>query len=108
MVRLANFRIAAPRSVGHGRIRFEITGVGPSMHEMVITRTGLAADDLPRNPDGTVTEHDRRVHEVDEAEGIDIGDHRDLDVTLSPGHYVLYCNMEGHYGAGMRRDLTVR
>src|SRR5690242_12772523 len=64
LVRLATFRIAAPRSIPHGRVRFAITGVGPSMHEMVIIRTDLAADDLPRNPDGTVTEHDRRVHTV--------------------------------------------
>jgi hypothetical protein len=108
LVRLANFRIAAPRSIAHGRIRFEIMGVGPSLHELVVTRTPLAAGDLSRNPDGTVNEDDRRVHVIEEAEGVDIGDHRDLDVTLPAGHYVLYCNMEGHYGAGMRRDLTVR
>jgi uncharacterized cupredoxin-like copper-binding protein len=107
-VRLTNFKVAAPRSITHGRVRFEIAGGGPSMHELVVTRTDLPAGDLARAADGTVTEDDAQAHPVDEAEGIDAGDHRDLFVTLRPGHYVLYCNMEGHYGAGMHTDLTVR
>jgi uncharacterized cupredoxin-like copper-binding protein len=28
-------------------------------------------------------------------------------VRLPPGHYVLYCNMEGHYLAGMHAEVTV-
>ena len=107
-VTLVNFRVSAPRSIPHGRVRFEITGDGPSMHELVVSRTDLPAGDLPRNPDGTVSEDDPRNHNLDEAEGVDAGDDRDLYMTLRPGHYVLYCNMEGHYGEGMRRDLTVR
>jgi uncharacterized cupredoxin-like copper-binding protein len=27
---------------------------------------------------------------------------------LTPGRYVLFCNMSGHYLAGMRRELVVR
>jgi uncharacterized cupredoxin-like copper-binding protein len=27
---------------------------------------------------------------------------------LTPGRYVLFCNMSGHYLAGMRRVLVVR
>src|SRR6476619_7370577 len=87
-VRLSNFEISAPRTLTHGRIRFEIVGGGPSMHELVLSRTDLAGGDLPRNADGTVSEDDPRNHHIDEAEGVDAGDHRDLYVTLRPGHYV--------------------
>ena len=31
-----------------------------------------------------------------------------LDVRLKPGRYVLFCNMEGHYMAGMHTVLVVR
>jgi uncharacterized cupredoxin-like copper-binding protein len=36
------------------------------------------------------------------------GDVRTLRVHLSPGRYVLFCNMSGHYLGGMRRTLVVR
>ena len=29
-------------------------------------------------------------------------------VTLAPGHYVVICNLPGHYASGMHADLTVR
>jgi uncharacterized cupredoxin-like copper-binding protein len=33
---------------------------------------------------------------------------RDLQVHLTPGRYVLFCNMSGHYLGGMHRVLVVR
>ena len=30
-----------------------------------------------------------------------------LVLHLAPGHYVLYCNLEGHYLGGMYAALTV-
>ena len=33
---------------------------------------------------------------------------RDLTVQLKPGRYILFCNMEGHYMAGMHTELVVR
>ena len=29
-------------------------------------------------------------------------------MTLKKGHYVLICNLPGHYSGGMRSDFTVR
>ena len=45
---------------------------------------------------------------LDELEGLDIGDRGTLRVHLTAGHYVLYCNMDGHYQAGMSTEFTVR
>ena len=36
------------------------------------------------------------------------GDKATLDTTLTPGTYVLFCNMAGHFMAGMRTTLVVR
>jgi uncharacterized cupredoxin-like copper-binding protein len=29
-------------------------------------------------------------------------------LTLKPGHYVLICNLSGHYTSGQHVDLTVK
>jgi uncharacterized cupredoxin-like copper-binding protein len=32
---------------------------------------------------------------------------QDLSVDLKPGHYVLFCNLRGHFMGGMFTDLEV-
>ena len=108
-VRLKNFSIDAPDSVRAGSITFVAFGEGPSMHEFNIAETSLDPTKLPLAADGTLddqTEHAGFRH-VAEAEGIDIGDHASLHVDLTPGRYVMYCNMEGHYQAGMVKAFEV-
>jgi uncharacterized cupredoxin-like copper-binding protein len=87
-----------------GSTAFDITNEGPSTHEFVVFRTDLAEDALP--VDGaTVTEDELDV--VDEAEDIAPGVGTTLTVDLDPGDYVVICNVEGHYRAGMHAALTV-
>ena len=35
------------------------------------------------------------------------GEAKDLKLKLSPGNYVLLCNIAGHYMAGMQAPFTV-
>jgi hypothetical protein len=87
-----------------GAITFDITNDGPSTHELAVIKTDLAADALP--VDGsTVTEADLDL--VDEVEDIAPGVGTTLTVDLQPGAYVVICNVEGHYRAGMHASLTV-
>ena len=87
-----------------GSTTFDITNDGPSTHEFVVLTTDLAEDALP--VDGsTVTEGNLDL--VDEAEDIAPGVSTSLTVDLEPGAYVVICNVEGHYGAGMHAALTV-
>ncbi len=87
-----------------GSITFDITNDGPSTHEFVVFKTDLAEDALP--VDGsTVTEESLDL--VDEAEDIAPGVGTSLTVDLEPGSYVVICNIEGHYTAGMHAALTV-
>jgi uncharacterized cupredoxin-like copper-binding protein len=87
-----------------GSTTFDITNDGPSTHEFVVFRTDLAEDALP--VDGaTVSEDDLDL--VDEAEDIAPGVGATLAVDLDPGAYVVICNVEGHYRAGMHASLTV-
>ena len=108
-VDLANFKLTLPTHVRAGVVRFALTGIGPTMHEFVIARTDASPSALPLSADGTVDDH--AVHTgfelIAEREGIDIGAHSSLTVHLRPGRYVLYCNMYGHYRAGMHAEVIV-
>lgn len=87
-----------------GSVTFDITNDGPSTHELVVFRTDLAQDSLP--VDGAiVTEDDLDL--VDEAEDIAPGAVATITVDLEPGAYLVVCNIEGHYTAGMHAALTV-
>jgi len=108
-VTLKNFSIEAPDTIRAGSTTFVAFGEGPSMHELNIAETDYAPNHLPTHPDGTIddTSENPAFRHVAEAEGIDIGDDKALTADLVPGHYVLYCNMEGHYQAGMVKELEV-
>jgi len=56
----------------------------------------------------TVDEEARGVELLDEAEGLDIDDRETLVLDLTAGHYVMYCNLEGHYLGGMYAAFAVR
>jgi uncharacterized cupredoxin-like copper-binding protein len=92
-----------------GTVRFRILNQGPTSHEVNVVRTDHAPDKLPLQRDGlTVDEEADGMKFLDDAEGLDIDDRQSLVLDLAPGHYVLYCNLEGHYLGGMYAALTVR
>jgi uncharacterized cupredoxin-like copper-binding protein len=92
-----------------GTVSFRILNQGPTTHEVIVVRTDRDPDKLPLQRDGlTVDEEAPGIDLLDEVEGLDIDDRQTLVLDLSPGHYVLYCNLEGHYLGGMHEALTVR
>jgi uncharacterized cupredoxin-like copper-binding protein len=109
-VRLEDFKVRPDAAaVPAGTVTFRILNQGPTTHEVIVVRTDRAPDKLPLQRDGlTVNEEAPGIDLLDEAEGLDIDDHRTLVLGLAPGHYVLYCNLEGHYLGGMYAALTVR
>jgi uncharacterized cupredoxin-like copper-binding protein len=108
-VLLDDFRVRMDTAVvSAGTVSFRLLGQGPTTHEFIVVRTDRPPDKLPLQPDGlTVNEEAPGVELVDEAEGLDIDDRQTLDLRLAPGHYVMYCNLEGHYLGGMYAALTV-
>jgi uncharacterized cupredoxin-like copper-binding protein len=93
-------------SVGHGTVTFEVANDGPSKHQFVIFRTDLEPDKLPLS-NKQVDESGQGVEQVDAIEGIGPGEKESLQVELIAGHYVIVCNISGHYESGMRAELTV-
>ena len=91
-----------------GTVSFRILNEGPTTHEVIVVRTDRAPDKLPLQRDGlTVNEEAPGIDLLDEAEGLDIDDRQTLVLDLAAGHYVMYCNLEGHYLGGMHAALTV-
>ena len=108
-VLLEDFKVRPDAAdVPAGTVSFRIRNQGPTTHEFIVVRTDRAPDKLPLQRDGlTVNEEAPGVQLLDEAEGLDIDDRQTLVLRLTPGHYVLYCNLEGHYLGGMHAPLTV-
>jgi len=109
-VRLEDFKVQQDAAVvPAGTVSFRIFNQGPTSHEFIVVRTDRDPDKLPLQRDGlTVNEEGPGIDFIDEAQGLDIDDRQTLVLRLAPGHYVMYCNFEGHYLGGMHATLTVR
>jgi uncharacterized cupredoxin-like copper-binding protein len=93
-------------SVPAGNVTLMIANSGPSSHELLAFRTTLADDQLPLGADGRINE-DALPKVVDTNTDLAGGTQREVTATLSPGRYVLVCNLPGHYKLRMHTVLTV-
>ncbi|HET7703558.1 MAG TPA: cupredoxin domain-containing protein [Candidatus Limnocylindrales bacterium] len=87
-----------------GAIEFAVRNTGSTVHEFVVVKTDLKAADLPVSGNKI---DETALTPIDEIEDIAVGATPTLKVTLEPGHYVLLCNIEAHFGLGMRSDFDV-
>ena len=105
-------------SVSPGTVTFVAKNTGPEdVHELVVIKTDLAADALPVDEDGKATEGVPGVTLIGEIEDIDVGASKQTALELTPGKYVLICNIvqtepdgsiEAHYKVGMRTAFEVK
>jgi len=102
-----DFAINAPKHVAPGTLTLRVTNHGPDAHELIVVRTRDGR--LPLRGDGLTVDEDAVEHStVGALEPGQPGSRRELHLRLSPGRYVLFCNMSGHYLGGMRHVLVVR
>lgn len=92
-----------------GEVTFQVKNAGELPHELVVVRTDLDAEELPVE-DVLVVE--RGLNVVARTAHVNAGEQVSLTVELTPGHYVLICNLSGHYeasqfGPGMRENFDV-
>jgi hypothetical protein len=101
-----DFHISAPQRLPAGEVNLSVTNHGPDAHELIVVRE--RGQQLPIRSDGiTVNEEKITSDEAGALEPADPGVRR-LKLHLRPGTYVFFCNMAGHYKAGMRRTVVVR
>lgn len=92
-----------PATAVAGKVTFSVKNTGTIQHEMVVLKTHTPFDQLQVDAAGKVGE-DASVGEVSEFAA---GSTKSVQLDLSAGSYVLVCNIEGHYGKGMRAAFTV-
>jgi uncharacterized cupredoxin-like copper-binding protein len=105
-------------SVPAGTVTFVAKNTGPEdVHELVVLKTDLAADALPVDKDGKVTEDVAGITLIGEVEDIEVGASKEAALDLTAGKYVLLCNilqtepdgsLEAHYKVGMRTAFEVK
>ncbi len=101
-----DFHIEAPSSLKAGRYTLDVHNAGATDHELIVAPTSNGS--LPLRPDGlTIDEEAIESQEPGSLEPGRPGARRTLTVVLKPGRYIFFCNMEGHYMAGMHTEVTV-
>lgn len=96
----------SPQSVAAGSVTFSVKNSGKEVHELAVLKTDIAQDQLKaRANDPTKVEEPGNLGEI---EDIDPAATKELTLTLTPGAYVLVCNIAGHYTSGMHVAFTVK
>jgi uncharacterized cupredoxin-like copper-binding protein len=96
-------------TVGAGRVKFVVHNTGKAMHEFIVLRTDTTAATMPINAKSSrTTENGPGVKDVGEVPDVKAGKTKSNTIKLAPGHYVVACNIAGHYMAGMHLDFTVQ
>jgi uncharacterized cupredoxin-like copper-binding protein len=102
-----DFHIQAPTTLHSGTVTLRVHNEGPDQHELIIVPGTKSS--LPLRKDGlTVDEETVESSEPGSLEPGEPGSTRDLTVDLRPGRYVFFCNMEGHFMAGMHAEVEVQ
>jgi len=86
-VKLTEYKIEMPASVGAGVTTFKVTNAGDETHGFEIEGNGIEKALKPR---------------------LKKGGSSSLQVDLKPGTYKVYCPVHGHKAHGMSLDLTVK
>lgn len=103
-----DFHITAPKQLATGDFRLSVYNAGPDRHELLVARLGGNAP-LPIRRDGLTVDEDRiQAATLGTLEPGAPDSVRHLSVHLTPGRYVLFCNMSGHYLGGMHSYLVVK
>jgi uncharacterized cupredoxin-like copper-binding protein len=96
-------------SVPAGKVTFQVANEGQIEHEMVLLKTDLATNALEMSaeePDKV--DEEAGAEDVGEVEDIEAGTGKNDTFDLTPGKYVLICNVPGHYKAGMMAAFEVK
>jgi uncharacterized cupredoxin-like copper-binding protein len=92
-----------------GPTTFVVENKGKEPHELVIFKTDLALNQLPLK-DGKLDEDSKSLENIADTgeETLKAGETKTLQANLTPGHYVVICNVENHFRRGMKTEFTVQ
>jgi uncharacterized cupredoxin-like copper-binding protein len=88
-----------------GKVKLSTVNTGQLPHELVLAKTNADPSQLPTKANGEVNEE--KLNSPGEVPDVAAGTTKHGTVNLAPGRYVMFCNLPGHYAAGMYGTLTV-
>jgi len=94
-------------TVKAGKVDFEVVNESRTMvHEMLVVKVNSFDDVLPYNDkDASILEDE--TNDFGEVSELEPGQSGSLTVNLTPGKYMLICNIPGHYKDHMYSQLVV-
>jgi uncharacterized cupredoxin-like copper-binding protein len=99
---------ATPSKIKAGEVTFVVKNISKdAIHEMILARLDDASKPEPYIENENRVDEDR-AGDLGEVSELDPGTSGKLTVTLKPGNYLLYCNVPGHYMAGMWTKFSVQ
>ena len=98
---------ASPRQVRPGPVTFKVTNLASKIvHEVIVARLPAGTTTLPYD-EATMMVKENALQAFGSVNEIDPSRSAALTLTMKPGKYVLYCNLPGHYMAGMWTVIDV-
>jgi uncharacterized cupredoxin-like copper-binding protein len=105
-VALTEMKIVTDRaSIAAGQVTFVVRNDGTVVHELEVLRTDLAADRIPASPADPAKADETGLRGMSGV--LQPGERKTFTVALDAARYVLICDTEGHYLAGMSFAFTV-
>ena len=99
---------ATPAFAKAGDVTFEVTNNSKDLiHEMILVKLKDKNTALPYVAADSKVNEDAAGH-LGEVSELDPGKTGSLTLKLEPGTYMLFCNIPGHYMAGMWTTVTVK
>ena len=96
-------------TVKAGEVTFEVLNSSQEMvHEVIVARLKDATTPLPYLASDLKVDEDKAGVHLGEVSELDPGKTGALRLDLKPGIYLLYCDLPGHYMAGMWTLFTVK
>lgn len=90
-----------------GKVQFQVKNVSTDEdHELLLVKADLAPADFPMDVSGARVDEDK-FKGLKELGDVHPGKSRNTTLTLKAGNYVLFCNEEGHFKAGMYTAFMV-
>ena len=92
-----------------GLVEFVVKNAGKKPHEFVVLKNNLPDKKLPLQG-GSLDEDAKglkNLGEISESK-LKSGATQTLKLNLTPGRYLLVCNLPGHFQAGMKAEFTVK
>jgi uncharacterized cupredoxin-like copper-binding protein len=94
-------------SVPAGKVTFDVTNDSKDIiHEMMVSPVPEGKTELPYIADENRVDEEAAGH-LGEVSELDPGKGGSLTVDLTPGNYIVYCNIPGHFVDGMWTMLAV-